>query len=367
MKIADIAASLEAIAPLVLQEAYDNAGLLTGSPQWECTGVLCTLDVTEAVVEEAVSKHCNCIVAHHPVVFKPLRSLTGQNHVERVLIRAIKNDIAIYAAHTNLDNIVSGVNGKIADALGLTNRSVLASGKGELKKLYTYVPKDHLEEVREALFRAGAGHIGNYSECSFTSHGTGTFKPGAGTHPFSGKQDERQEEAEIRLELIMPGHLEKQVLAALLEAHPYEEVAYDVVLLANRHAGTGSGLVGEFPEQQEGKEFLGTLNSVFRTKTIRHSRITGRPVKKVAVCGGAGSFLIPHAIASGADAFVTADLKYHEFFDAEGFLLLCDIGHYESEQFTIDLFVELLLQKFPTFAVLKSGIITNPVCYFPGK
>jgi dinuclear metal center YbgI/SA1388 family protein len=366
MKIYDLTSFIETVAPLSLQEDYDNAGLITGDPSWECSGVLCTLDVTEDVIDEAVRKKCNCIVAHHPLIFRGLKKITGYNQVERTVIAAIKNNIAVYAAHTNLDNVIDGVNGKIADKLGLRNRKVLEPKVPLLQKLYTFVPEPHLQKVRDALFAAGAGDISQYSECSFTQPGTGTFKPGEGTDPYSGTIGIRQEEQETKLEVILPAYNKSRVLRALFESHPYEEVAYDLVNLVNEHQGTGSGLTGEIEPVTE-QEFLMMLNTSFNPFCIRHTPLTGNLIKRVAVCGGAGSFLIAKALSSGVDAYVTGDIKYHEFFGAEGRMLLCDIGHFESEQFTVDLFIELLVRKFPTFAVLKSEVRTNPVHYFTGK
>jgi dinuclear metal center YbgI/SA1388 family protein len=366
MKISDLTSYLQNVAPLSLQEDYDNAGLLIGDPSRECSGVLCTLDVTEEVVEEAIRKKCNCIVAHHPLIFRGLKRITLNTQVERTVIAAIKNDVAIFAAHTNLDNIINGVNGKIADKLGLKNRKVLEPKPQVLQKLFTFVPPAGLDKVRDALFAAGAGDISNYSECSFTFPGTGTFKPGEDTKPYSGTVGERHNEQEIKLEVILPVYKRNAVLQALFRAHPYEEVAYDLVDLENEHEGTGAGLIGEIEALSE-QAFLTTLNRNFNNSTIRHTPFTGKTVKRVAVCGGAGSLLISKALSAGADAYVTGDIKYHEFFGAEGRMLLCDIGHYESEQFTTDLFIELLVQKFPTFAVLKSEVRTNPVHYFTGK
>lgn len=366
MKIFDLTSYLESVAPLSLQEDYDNAGLLIGDPKRECTGVLCTLDVTEDVINEALRKNCNCIVAHHPLIFKGLKKLSGDSAVEKTVIAAIKNDMAVYASHTNLDNIIKGVNGKIAAKLGLKNFSVLEQKNDTLLKLNTFVPKDHIDKVRDALFAAGAGEINNYSECSFSYPGTGTFKAEEGAEPFSGKIGERKYEEEIKLEVILPGHLKSAVVRALLTTHPYEEVAYDVIGLQNSHPATGAGVIGEIDAMGE-TDFLAKLHDVFNDRVVRHTPLTGKDVKKVAICGGAGSFLIAKALKAGADVFVTADVKYHEFFGAEGRMLLCDIGHYESEQFTTDLFIELLREKFPTFAVLKSEINTNPVLYFTGK
>lgn len=363
MKISEIIHVLEAAADPSLQESYDNAGLITGEPEQVCTGVLCCLDATEEVVAEAVRKGCNLVVAHHPIIFKGLKKINGKNYVERCIIAAIRKGVAIYAIHTNLDNVIGGVNGRIADQLGLQNRSVLLPGAGLLRKLYTFVPLAQAGQVRDALFSAGAGHIGGYSECSFNVEGLGTFKGGSETRPFAGTPGFRHEEKEIRMEMIFPAWLERQVLAALKMAHPYEEVAYDLVMLDNLHAATGAGLLGDLPEPMAGSAFLAYLQSRFEAPVIRHSPLTGRPVQKIAICGGAGSFLISNVLSAGADVFVTADLKYHDFFEADQRLLLCDPGHFESEQFTIDLLQEILQQKFPTFAVLKTEVKTNPVQY----
>jgi len=364
MKISAITKVLEQVASLSLQETYDNAGLITGNPGWECTGVITSLDATEAVVKEAIEKKCNLIVAHHPIVFGGLKKITGKNYVEQTIIAAIKNDIAIYAIHTNLDNVIAGVNGRIADKIGLINRCVLQPKPAPFKKLYTYVPTAHLEKVRNALFEAGAGQIGNYSECSFVSPGEGTFKAGAGSSPFVGKPGERHHEAEQKLELVFESWKQAAVVEALLESHPYEEVAYDIIHLDNVSAGIGSGLVGELPDETGETAFLQQLKDSFGLKIIRHTALAGKKVKKIALCGGAGSFLVNAAIRCGADFYITGDMKYHEFFDANGQLVIADIGHYESEQFSIDLLIDLLTEKFPNFAVLKTGVNTNPVQYF---
>lgn len=363
MKIAAIISFLESIAPPVLQESYDNAGLLTGDADWECSGIICTLDATEEVIREAIEKNCNLVVAHHPIIFSGLKKINGKNYVEKTIIHAIKNDIAIYAIHTNLDHMLDGVNGKMADQLGLINRQILAPKTGLLRKLHTFVPVAQADTVREALFAAGAGHIGNYSECSFNTEGMGTYKAGLAATPVLGEIGKRHAEPEVRMELIFPAWLERPILAALKKAHPYEEVAYDCVPLANQLAQVGSGLLGELPEPVEEQAFLGQLKATFGLSVVRHTALLGHPVKQVAICGGAGSFLISNALAAGTDFYITADIKYHEFFDANGRMVLADIGHYESEQFTTSLLYDILSEKFTTFAVLKSGIKTNPVFY----
>jgi len=364
MTIQQVIQVLEQKASPALQENYDNAGLITGNAAWDCRGVLCTLDATEEVIHEAISKGCNLVIAHHPIVFSGLKKINGKNYVERTIIAAIKNDIAIYAIHTNLDNVIDGVNGRMADRLGLVNRKILAPKSGMLQKLYTFVPVAQAEQVRSALFAAGAGHIGAYSECSFQSEGTGTFKAGNGAQPFVGNIGERHSENELKLEVVFPSYLQSRVVAALLKTHPYEEPAFDIVTLANDFQQVGSGLTGELPDPMDENIFLGMLKTTFNLTAIKHTSLRGKKISRVALCGGAGSFLIGKAAASGADVYITADIKYHEFFDADGRLVIADIGHWESEQFTADLLVELLQDNFRTFAVLKSTVNTNPVAYF---
>ncbi len=364
MKIRDLIAEVERFAAPELQEEYDNAGLITGDAGWACTGVLCALDTTPEVIAEAKERGCNLVVAHHPILFKGLKRINGKDYVEQAIILAIKNDIAIYAAHTNLDNVLLGVNGRIAQKIGLTGTRILQPKKSMLRRLITFAPLDKAGEVRAAVFAAGAGHIGNYSDCSFNSEGVGTFTAGPGADPYVGKVGEQHQEAETKIEIVYPFYLETQVVAALVNNHPYEEVAYDIFTMDNVHYGIGAGLIGELETPLEEGDFLARLQTAFGTGAIRHTTGAGRPITRVAVCGGAGAFLIKKAVAAGADAYVTADVKYHEFFDAAGRMLLADIGHYESEQFTVDLLSELLLEKFPTFAVLKSSVNTNPVRYF---
>jgi dinuclear metal center YbgI/SA1388 family protein len=364
MKINEVTAFLEGIAPLCLQEDYDNAGLLAGNAAWDCRGILVCLDVTEEVVQEAVGKNCNLIVAHHPIIFGGLKKVTGRSYVERTIIAAIKNDIAIYAIHTNLDNLMAGVNGEMANRLGLLNRQVLLPKKQLLKKICVFVPADHAEAVRSAIFKAGGGHIGNYSECSFNSAGEGSFSAGEGASPFIGEIGKRHTAQEIKVEVLFQSWLEQAVVQQMLQAHPYEEVAFDILALENTFDAAGSGLLGYLPQPVPEREFLAMLKKAFGLSVIRHTCLQGKPVEKVALCGGAGSFLIKTALAAGADFYVTADVKYHEFFDAENRLVIADIGHYESEQYSISLVFDHLKQKCTTFAVLKTEINTNPVQYF---
>ncbi len=363
MKISDIITQLETFAPVQFQESYDNAGPIVGELSAEFEGVLVALDATESVIDEAISKNCNLVVSHHPIIFKGLKRLTGKNYVERTILKAIKNDVAIYASHTNLDNIKKGVNNKIAEKLGLQNLQILQPKQQLLKKLITFSPVDNAEEVKKALFAAGAGHLGNYSECSFTTEGVGTFKPEDGANPHVGELGTRHEEKEIKIEVIFPGYMEQKIIKAMNDTHPYEEVAYDIITLDNILTDVGSGMIGNLEEALDEIAFLGKLKSTFNLTVLKHTSLSGKRIKKVAVCGGAGSFLTPVAISYNADAYITSDIKYHEFFDADGMLLI-DIGHYESEQFTIDLLYELLKKKYPNFAVLKTEVNTNPVNYF---
>ncbi len=364
MTISLITTLLEKIAPIILQEDYDNVGLITGNKNWECKGVLVSLDITEDILEEAIQENCNLIIAHHPIVFKGIKKFSGNSYVERVVIKAIKNDIAIYACHTNLDNMITGVNSKIADQLGLMNRSILQPKNDLLEKLQLFSPKSHVEAIEKSLFEAGAGEIGNYSECDFVSEGIGSFKPGPGANPYLGEMGIRHKENENKIEVIYPKWRRNYVIQAMKSAHPYEEVAYEITSLSNVYQDVGAGIIGELPVAVHAEVFLKLLSESFHQQCIKHTSFTGRPIKKVAVCGGAGSFLTKLAIAAGADIFVTSDVKYHEFFDADGKIILADIGHFESEQYTIDLIYDVLRQNFPTFAVLKTKVISNPVHYF---
>jgi dinuclear metal center YbgI/SA1388 family protein len=364
MLINQIITELELMAPPSYQENYDNAGLITGQKNWVCTGVLCSLDCTETIVQEAISKKCNLIVAHHPILFGAIKKINGNNYVERVLIAAIKNDIAIYAIHTNLDNVANGVNKRIADKIGLLHTKILQPKQQILCKLVTYVPQAQLDLVRQAIFAVGAGQIGNYSENSFTTVGNGTFKPGYGATPFVGQVGARASVNEVKLEVLLPLYLQNAAINALKNAHPYETVAYELIKLENNNDEVGSGIIGNLPTEMNAKEMLNLLKHTFGIQVIKHTQMGDKPIRTVAVCGGAGSFLIKNAMAAGAHVYITSDIKYHEFFDADNQLLLADIGHYESEQFTIELLMEFLSKKFPTFAVLKTEVNTNPVQYF---
>lgn len=363
-KIKDIIDSLEDWAPKSYAEPYDNPGLIVGDSSAEVQGILISLDCTEEVVEEAIEKGCNLIVSHHPIIFKGLKKLTGSNYVERTVIKAIQSKVALYAIHTNLDNVPTGVNKMIADKIGLSNTKILSPKSGELEKLEVFVPSDHSDTLREAIFAAGGGEIGEYSKCSFNIDGTGTFLPGEGSDPHTGQKGTMEEADEVKIEIMFPKYLRNKVLSAMRHSHPYEEVAYYLHPLSNQNQFLGSGMLGDLSSEMPLKTFLEDLKKSMELRVIRHTKDLGKNIRRVAICGGAGSFLLGAAKAAGADVFITGDFKYHEFFDAEKDIIIADIGHYESERFTVDLIAAYIREKFSTFATHFTEVNTNPIHYF---
>jgi dinuclear metal center YbgI/SA1388 family protein len=363
MKIKQITDFLENYAPLQYQESYDNCGLIVGDENKEISGALITLDCTEAIIDEAIATGCNLVISHHPIIFGGLKKLNGSNYIERTVIKAIKNDIAIYAIHTNLDNVHNGVSAKIAEKLGLENCEVLAPKSDLLRQLVVYCPSNNAEALKTALFEVGAGAIGDYDQCSFVSVGKGTFRANENCNPFVGEIGEQHSADEERIEVIYPKFKERAVLTAMNLAHPYEEVAHQIYVLENKHQLVGSGIIGELKTAVNTEVFLESLKVNMQTDCVRHTPIVKQEIKRVAVCGGSGSFLLKNAIAAKADVFITADFKYHEFFDAENKIVIADIGHYESEQFTKDLIYDLLVKNFTKFAVRLSKVNTNPIKY----
>ena len=364
MKIKEIVLRIEELAPLSFQESYDNAGMQVGDVENEISSVLLTLDVTEEVIDEAINKQAGLIISHHPLIFGGIKKLTGKSLTERIVIKAVKNNIAIYSAHTNLDSAWNGINTQLATQLNLEGISILQHTVGALKKLVTFVPAEHAAKLREALFQAGAGHIGNYDSCSFNIDGQGTFKGNEETNPFVGKKGELHVETETRIETIFPQHLKNKIISTLLKNHPYEEVAFDIYPLENKFEKQGMGAIGNLPIELTEDEFLTLVKTKLHCTYIRHSTKTGKKIKKVAVCGGSGSFLIQEAMAENADALVTGDIKYHQFSEPENRLLLVDAGHFETERHSVEIFYEFLIKKFPTFAFYFSEVNTNPVNYF---
>lgn len=363
MIVKDVISHLELLAPLAYAEDFDNVGLLVGSNDLKLTGILVTLDTLESVVDEAIDKNCNLIVSFHPIIFKGLKSITGKNYVERTILKAIKHDIAIYAIHTALDNAKKGVNNIICNQLGLKKQTILIPKPSTLKKLTTYVPVSEAKTLREALFNSGAGELGKYSNCSFNTEGYGSYKGNESSNPTLGEKGKTHFEKEMQISCIYPIHLESKIIKALKDSHSYEEVAYETFAITNKNQSIGMGMIGELESPMNEKKFLNFVKDRMKTGCIRHSKYLNRPIQKIAVLGGSGSFAIGAAIANQADCFITADLKYHDFFTAENNILLADIGHYESEQYTKNAIVAYLTKKIPNFAIILSKTNTNPVKY----
>lgn len=364
MKIASLVGILEKFAPLSLQESYDNSGLILGNKNDEVESALICLDVTEEILEEAIENKFDLIISHHPIIFKGINKLNRKNAVERIIVKAIKQNIAIYAMHTNADNVILGVNGIIAEKLGLKNVMVLDQRKELFRKLVVFCPIHKADEVRNAIFKAGAGEIGDYSNCSFNVDGTGTFMGNENTNPYVGKKNKLHLEQETKIEIVYPSYKERAVIHALNQSHPYEKVAFDIIQLQNEYPEFGSGVIGELDSSIDELSFLNKLKEAFNIKVIKHSKLLNKPIKTVAVCGGSGSFLIKNAKVKKADIFITGDLKYHDYFEAENEMIIADIGHYESEQFTKDLIHTILIKKIPNFALQISEQNTNPINYF---
>ena len=350
-------------APLPLQDGFDNAGLQIGLTEAEVTGVLLCLDVTEAVVDEAVASGCNLIVSHHPLIFSPLKRITGDNYIERCVIKALANGIAIYSAHTNIDNAPGGVTYRIAGKLGLQNVRILVPKEDALLKLAVYVPASAADAVRSALFAAGCGNIGNYDSCSYNVDGFGTFKANEGCNPFCGEVGELHREEEVCIETVLPAYLKNKVIAALLKAHPYEEPAYDIYQLKNGWGGVGSGVIGELPAECDEVELLQCVKEKFNVGSVRHTPLLGKRVKRVALCGGAGGSFAGAAMAAGADVYITGEARYHDLFNYAGRMVVAVIGHYESEQYTMDIFREVIEKACPGVRVQATTVNTNPVNY----
>ncbi|HLP73905.1 MAG TPA: Nif3-like dinuclear metal center hexameric protein [Bacteroidales bacterium] len=363
MNLKELCSYLDSVVPLSFQESYDNSGLQAGDPENEITCALLTIDVTEDVVHEAVRTGCNIIISHHPLIFGGIKKVTPATSAGSILFDCIKNGIAVYSAHTNLDIAHGGVSRKMAEKLGLKNIKVLQPLENQLLKLVTFIPVSHLDRVRDAVFEAGAGFIGNYDSCGFTVQGLGSFRGNENANPFAGEKGKLHYEEEVRFETVLFSYMKEKVVKALLSSHPYEEVAYDLYRLENMNVDAGLGCTGELPESIDEKTFLEKTADVFGSRGLRYSNFTGKKISKVAVCGGAGSSLLRNAVASGADAFITADIKYHTFFDAEGKILLIDAGHFETEKFASELLKELIIKKFPKFALRFSETRTNPINY----
>ena len=364
MRIYDVVSYLESLFPTSSQASFDNCGLLVGDIQNQLSGALICLDCTEEIIEEAIDQGQNLIIAHHPIIFKGVKKITGSNSIERIIIKAIKHNISIYAIHTNLDHSLIGVNTEIARRLGVIFPRILQPSEHRLYKLSVFVPASHQAILTSVMFHSGAGKIGNYSECSFVSVGNGTYTPLEGADPFVGEIGVPHNEDEMKVEVLVTKHVLNRVIQAMLEAHPYEEVAYDVVELQNKNFSEGTGMIGELEEPMDALTFLAKLKQSFHCGSIRHTDLIHSKIQRIAFCGGSGSFLLNEAIQQKADIYITGDFKYHEFFDAENKIIVADIGHYESEQFTSDLIYRILTEKFVNFAISVTKVNTNPINYF---
>lgn len=362
MLIKEIIDAIEEFAPLSLQEDYDNAGLVCGDPTQEVSSILICIDITEEVVDEAILGGQNLILSHHPLFIQSLKNIRPDSYVKRCLIKAIKHDICMYAAHTNMDSVTNGVSGKMADKLELINREVLKP-TGKLYNLSFYTPRSYAEKVRNAVLDTGAGFIGNYSRCSFSHSGTGSFRAEEHARPFVGEIGQEHLEEEIKTEITVPAHLLNKSTKALLQTHPYEEPVWNIIPLNNADPRVGFGIVGELEEEVDTYELLQHIKNIFHCNLIRHTAVHKSRIKKIAVCGGSGAFLTAAAIAAQADLYVSGDFKYHDFFLAENRIIMADIGHYESEQYTKEIFYELVTKKISKFAVQFSKTYTNPINY----
>jgi dinuclear metal center YbgI/SA1388 family protein len=368
MKLKDLCSYLDSAVPLSFQESYDNSGIQVGIMTKKISSALVTLDVTEEVLEEAIAGSHDLIISHHPLIFSPLKKITGSSVSERILMRSVEKSIAIYSSHTNLDVFNNGVSWKMAQRLNLQNIKVLSPLRNKLLKLVTYIPETHFTTVSEALFSVGAGVIGNYDKCGFSSTGTGSFRGNESSNPFAGKKGTAHFEKEIRFETILFSHLKDRIISVLLESHPYEEVAYDLYQLDNENVNIGLGSTGELESTVSDSEFVKLISTLLEIKCLRHSKLTDKRIRKVAVCGGSGAQLLGDALLSGADAFISSEFKYHSFHEAANEILIIDAGHYETEKYATEILYDLIIKKFPKFAVRFSKINTNPINYlYDGK
>ena len=364
MKIKEFIKHFEQIIPIKQAEDFDNVGLLCGNPDRKISGVLVAHDALESVIDEAVEKNFNMVLCFHPIIFSGLKSITGKNYVERAVLKALENKVAIYAIHTAFDNDYFGVNYKICEVLGLKNQNILMPKQNQLKKLEVYVPVESAENLKNAFFEAGAGNIGFYDECSFSINGNGTFRPLEGSNPVTGNHNERENANEVLLSVIFEDYKKNQILFAMKQNHPYEEVAYQLISLENENQYTGLGRFGDLENEMEESDFLKFVKEKFNLNVIRYNSLPHKKIKRVGVLGGSGASGIKSAMSAKCDAYLTGDVKYHDFFSGEDKMLICDIGHFESEQFVTQQLFEILSEKFTTFAVAKTSQKTNPVNYF---
>lgn len=357
-------ACIEQWAPFSWQESYDNAGLILGDPDRNVTEALVCFDVTPEVVDEAVRIGAGLIVSHHPAIFKGIKRINPASRLGYMIKQSLCHDIAWCALHTNLDNTLNGVNSYLCEQLGLKDVQPLAPLQDIYGKLQVYVPEAYAEKLRQALAEAGCGAGARYDACSYSSRGEGRFRAGSQAHPFSGQIGELHCEAECKIECLYPLHKTRQVLDVLRTNHPYEEPAFDLLPLRNEATGQGAGAIGNLQESMQETELLDKLKELTGTHCIRHSGFRGRKIRRIALCGGSGGSFIGNACARQADAYITGDLKYHDFADAGSGTWLVDIGHFESEKFAMELIFRFIRKNFPNFAVSISEQARNPVSFY---
>ena len=363
MIVKEVINYLDEFSPFCYAEEFDNVGLIIGDYTQKVNGILVTLDSTESVIDEAIKSKCNLIISFHPIIFNDIKSITTNTYVERVIHKSIKNNISIIAIHTSLDNSIKGVNSAICKKLDIKNYKILIPKERTIKKLTTYIPSENVAKLKSEIFKIGGGSLGKYDNCSFSYKGLGSFKGNKKSNPKIGNKLTYTEIEEVCVNITFLKHLEKEVVKALKENHPYEEIAYEINTLENSNQNIGMGMIGELASSMDENKFLSFLKKKMKSKLIKHSKKIGKKIAKIAVLGGSGSFAIENAINSGADAFVTSDLKYHDYFKAENKILLVDIGHYESEQYTKNLIFNFLTKKIPNFAIVLSKTNTNPIMY----
>jgi len=354
-------------APEEIAWNKDNVGLQVGSAKRKVKNILLALDLNMKVIIEAVKKDCNIIITHHPLLFNPLRKIdTDQDNTSLLVEKLIKHDITLFSAHTNLDFTKDGVSFELAKTLKLTNLRFLSNIKSAQYKLIVFVPEGHIEKVASAIFENGGGIIGEYSNCSFRTKGQGSFKGSKKTSPSIGKKLNYEKTDEIKLEVLIDSWKLNEILSAIRSVHPYEEIAYDVYPLNNENVNYGIGAIGELHTAMNQREFFNHVSKSLKINNFRYTTGKTNKIKTVAVCGGSGSEVIPAAIKKGADALITADIKYHTFFDNERKILLIDAGHYETEIFSLNEVNKRLadLIKKKKNKVFKYNGSTNPVIFY---
>jgi dinuclear metal center YbgI/SA1388 family protein len=366
MIVKNLIKHIETWAPPGIAWEKDNVGLQLGSTQSQITNVLLCLEVDSKVVDDAIKKRCNLIISHHPLIFTPLKSITDRDNQSDLIKKIIKNDINVFSAHTNLDFAKDGVSFQLAKKLKLQQIRFLKNLSSNQYKIVVFVPEKFVEKVASAMHIAGGGQIGDYSNCSFRIVGQGTFKGSNSTNPFVGIKGNLEYVREIRLEMIANSFDLPKILSAMKESHPYEEVAYDLYKLNNENVNFGMGAIGVLNQSMTKEEFLFYVSKSLKIKNFRYNSGKKNKIRTVAVCGGSGSDLADEAIKQNADAFITADVKYHKFQDVQNKILLIDAGHYETEIFILDE-LKRRIQKFLNNGnnkVYKYKGSTNPIIFY---